>query len=224
MERGRRLIPVLVAAVVAVVVGLLVAGHHSSAHHNGFGGGNNGGGNPTPGTTGPGGTTAPASSTTTQPIGTPSATATPAVQVPGTPQYVAAQYESAAHHLSYEMPGKLSGWVPAVRPYVTAAYYAKLVAQARAAQSHPSAGDDAYWQQIQAEHEVVFVRIASAQIPAGVGRDANHVIVAVLYTLAVRTDANPDPSSGQLQLQAESCQMVRTSQGWLVAAVSNGGG
>jgi hypothetical protein len=178
-------------------------------------------------------TTSAAASTTA--AGTPTTTASESASgpitlsswnTPGTATWEAAQFVTAEKGYAWDQPGGVGGWAIKAKPYCNASYWATLDRQVQSGESARAArqgdsGDAAFWQQVQAEKETMFIDPTDAYVITEAGVTPTSVWVRVSYNTTDVTARNPDPApryGGQ-----EDVIMSKGGSQWLVSGEGNTG-
>lgn len=216
--RRHSFIPVLV-----ITLGLAVSACGGSGHQA-FPGGNNAG-QPKPGPA-----SGPTTTTATAPTTAPATTTTLSAnlwQNLGTPEYTAAQYVVAAAGYAYNQPGGIGGWVVRTQPYDTPAYYAALEQRIQAAAAATAAGvgntgDVAFWQQVQARQEVLFIDVVEAVKNQAAGTTPTSERILVTYNKTDRTVSDPHPSP--VNGGVDDIGVVLVNGKWLVSGTTSSEG
>lgn len=144
--------------------------------------------------------------------------------VPGTPEWVAAQYVAGDHYLSWRSPvvagTGLGYWATLIRPYSTPAWW-KLVTlgvtrQETTGTAIPS--DVTYWDSVVRRQETKTARIVEANRVDQAGWTATHMYVEVQWYYDRVTRAHPSQQPGiEPDFTTDYCTMVKVGGHWLVS-------
>jgi hypothetical protein len=130
-------------------------------------------------------------------------------QVPGTPEWVAAQWVTGFFEVLWDQPGP-DAWAARVRPFTTPAYWRALASAVRSGPAEMAA-----WREAVAEKDLDQVQVLSAYRVDEAGYSALSEVVLVSYDIAYRSDANPDAPPGPAQ--PVFLTMVERAGRWLVS-------
>jgi hypothetical protein len=133
------------------------------------------------------------------------------------PEAVAAAYVTAAHSLDWHWTSA-AGYLPKIKPLVTADYWAAKLEPLAAAPSGQS------WLAFKSAHGLQTVTVAESSIAIGAPRTATGCVVRVTYSRTISGDPTVPQGEGSTAQGVENVVMLLVAGHWLVSNTSTDGG